>query len=439
MALAPFALRPVGKNRRRIGGVPVKRLAAVPIFFLFRVAAGVLLLKLSASTLPVSGFTAFSQFMLLAALLNTVAVGGVQNGLIRQAAAAHDKDVLARAHGAALTIWAIAAPVLMLAIVLGSSRISHILIGENTAWRAVSAIGLLVLAAGPGQIWCSILTGRKRVPGSLLAQAAGLAASTSAAVWLILRGDPLAAAVGFACGPLVTMAVAGLFFLRLRLPSPRAASWDREIKVLLGYSAAFAATACYASITLFLLRWFYREQFDATQLGYWLAANRVSDMSTQLIGLFLIQFFVPHFAALVEEKARRVLMLRCWAVGVAVMGAIPLVFSLAAEPLVHLFLSDAYLPAIPAIRIFMVGDLFRVWTLLAMYSAFARGQPIRYALVEMGAFTLLGVLTLLLIGTAGAEGPLLAYATTFAVMAVATSAVFALRRPADRKAPRTAR
>lgn len=405
MALAPFALRPVGKNRRRIGGVPVKRLAAVPIFFLFRVAAGVLLLKLSASTLPVSGFTTFSQFMLLAALLNTVAVGGVQNGLIRQAAAAHDKDALARAHGAALTIWAIAAPVLMLAMVLGSSRISHILIGENTAWRAVSAIGLLVLAAGPGQIWCSILTGRKRVPGSLLAQAAGLAASTSAAVWLILRGDPLAAAVGFACGPLVTMAVAGLFFLRLRLPSPRAASWDREIKVLLGYSAAFAATACYASITLFLLRWFYREQFGA----------------------------------LVEENERRVLMLRCWAVGVAVMGAIPLVFSLAAEPLVHLFLSDAYLPAIPAIRIFMVGDLFRVWTLLAMYSAFARGQPIRYALVEMGAFTLLGVHTLLLIGTAGAEGPLLAYATTFAVMAVATSAVFALRRPADRKAPRTAR
>jgi hypothetical protein len=40
--------------------------------------------------------------------------------------------------------------------------------------------------------------------------------------------------------------------------------------------------------------------------------------------------------------------------------------------------------------------MLRVWTLIAMYSAFARGQPIRYALIEMAALTLMLMLVPLL-------------------------------------------
>ena len=71
-------------------------LAPVPAYFCFRIASGLLLLKLSASFLSVDDFATFMQFLLFASLLNMVAVGGTQNGLIRQAAAASDAAMASR-------------------------------------------------------------------------------------------------------------------------------------------------------------------------------------------------------------------------------------------------------------------------------------------------------------------------------------------------------
>lgn len=394
---------------------------------------GLLLLKLSTSFLPVSGFTTFSQFLAFAALLNMVAVAGAQNGLIRQAAAGEDDAALARAQSAALLMWGLAGSVLGLAITIGSGRIARILVGTPDQRWVVVTIALLALAAGPGQIWCSILTGRKRVTRSLLAQALGLLTSTATAGALILRGDPVAATIGFAGGPLVTMATAFLFarglHLRFVLPARAAA----EIRVLLRYSAAFAATTGFSSVLLFGLRSLYRDDLGTVPLGYWLAANRISDMSTQLLGLFMIQFYVPHFAMLETEAARRALILRCWAAGVAVMGTIVLLFSALSRPLIHIFLSDAWLPAIPAIRTYMVGDCLRVWACLAMHTAFARGRPGRYAAIEIGTLTVMAAVTVGLIEAGEVRAPLLGYAGAYGVTAVLVTVGFAWESRAGRR------
>ena len=385
-----------------------------------------------------SGFTAFSQFMIFAALLNMIAVGGAQNGLIRQAAAADDEDALGRAQSAALLVWGVAAPILALSIAIGSQWIARILVGTPARWWVVIIIALLALAAGPGQIWCSILTGRKRVASSLLAQAVGLLTSTLVAAFFIAHGDPIAATIGFACGSLVTMAVALVCVARLRIRLVRPGRAMAELKVLLRYSAAFAATTGFSSILLFALRSLYRDHFGTETLGYWLAANRISDMSTQLLGLFMIQFFVPHLAMLESAGAQRALILRCWAAAAAMMGAILLVFSVFAGPLVHIFLSDAYLPAIPAIRIYMTGDWLRVWVSLAMFVNFARGRPGRYALIEIGTLTMMAVLTITLIEAGEVRAPFFGYAGAYAVAALVATCVFLwplLKRSLKRSVP----
>jgi O-antigen/teichoic acid export membrane protein len=414
----------------------IAQLASVPAFFLLRIMAGLVLLKLSASLLPVAGFTDFTQFMLFAALLNLAAVGGAQNGLIRQAAASGDAATLSRVHGAGLLIWGVAAPVLAVAIAFGSGRICRILIDSTDQRWAVVTIALVALATGPGQIWCSILSGRKQVVASLAAQAIGLAAGTGAAAWLIARGQPLAATIAFAGGSLVTMAVAGRSVARLRIARVPLAVARREARALLTYSASFAAMTGWSSILLFGLRAHYRAHFGTVPLGYWLVANRISDMSTQLLGLFLIQFFVPHFAMLRTERERRALAVRCWAVGVAVMGLVPLVFSLLAPGLVHLFLSDAYRPAIPAIRTYMIGDTLRVWASIAMFTAFARGRPERCAAIEIATLALMAAIMLLLTAEGEPRAPFIgycgAYATTAAIATIAflTRGATRSRRPA---------
>jgi hypothetical protein len=397
------------------------------VFFGLRVASALFLLKLSASFLPVSGFSVFSQLMLFAALLNVLVLCGAQNGVVRQAAAAQDRAELARTQSAAFAIWAAAAPIALLPVLVGGGLVSRILVGSPAQWPVVLAITAVALAGAPGQIWCALLTGRKRVARSLSAQAAGLVFGAMAAAWRIMAHDPAGAAVAFASGSLVTASVALPFALQLGLPLVPGRSGWLPVRTLLRYSAGFAATTGYASVMLFGLRWIYREHFGVTQLGYWLAANRVSDMSTQLLGLFMIQVFVPHMAMTHDESRRRAILIRCWAAAAGVMTSFVVIFSLASGLLIHLFLSDAYKPAAATIRTYMIGDVLRVWPSLAMYTALASGRPLRYAGIEVAALTVMAVVATALIAAGDPAAPQLGYVVAYAIVASLVSAAFLLR------------
>jgi len=410
----------------------VGKLLSVPAFFGLRIALAVGLLKLSASFLPVSGFAVFSQLTLFATLLNTLALCGAQNGVVRQSAAARDGDELLRTHSAAFAVWSVAAPVALLIVLAGREQVSNILVGTPADWPTVLAIAAVALVGAPSGIWCALLTGRKRVAQSLSAQAVGLLAGAGAAAWRIMAHDAAGAALAFAGGPLVAGVVALPLALRLGLPLvPARWSWP-PVRALLRYSAAFAATAGYAAIMAFGLRWLYREHFGVTQLGYWLASTRVSDMSTQLLGLFMIQMFVPHVAMVPDEGGRRAFLVRCWAAGAGVMAFALAVFSLASRPLIHIFLSDAFLPAASIIQVYMIGDVLRVWPSLAMHTAFANGQPLRYAGIEAAALTLMAVVAAALMMAGDPAAPQTGYVIAYAVAAIAVSAAFLLRpaRPA---------
>jgi O-antigen/teichoic acid export membrane protein len=247
---------------------------------------------------------------------------------------------------------------------------------------------------------------------------------TAAAAWFIVHKSFVAAALAFAAGPLAAMALALPF--AAQLPISWRPTW-RRVRPLLGYSTAMASTLGFSALMLFGLRWFYRDEFGAAELGYWLAANRISDMSTQFLGLFMLQAFVPHVAvAAARERAR--LVLRYGMLGAGLTGAALLLFVAASRPLVHLFLSDPYLPAIPAIRLYMLGDFLRVWGSLAMFSFFAAGKPGRYAAIEIATMSIMAVLTLVLIASGEVRAPQIAYAAAWGVTALVCGSVLIIRR-----------
>lgn len=400
------------------------RLASVPAYFVFKIASAIVVLKLCASYLTVSGYGEFAQLVQFGTVLNLLVVGCAQNGLIRQSAAADDDEQLAGIHGAALIIWIAAVLLLAGPLCLASKTISSILVGSTDAWQTVIAIAGISIAAGPGQIWCSILSGRKRVTTSLVAQASGLSAGIAIAAMFIVQGEPHAAATAFAAGPLLTLVVAGRAVARLGLKIGSRADASRQVVPLIGYSAAFGATSSYGALVLFALRSVYRDHFGATALGYWIAANRISDMSNQLLGLFFIQFYVSHVAGLNDTIARRRFILRCWLAAAALMTFALVVFSMAPRELVSLFLSASFIPAIPVIQTYLVGDVLAVWASLAMYTAFARGKPAHYAAIEMGTMSLMAVIALALIAVGNPAAPQLAYVSAYAVTAILVTMAF---------------
>jgi O-antigen/teichoic acid export membrane protein len=389
------------------------RLGAIGVFFALRIGCALILLKLAASRLSVAGFADFSQYLAFASLVTLLAVGGTQNGLIRQVAAARSHGELEETLAAAAAIWIAASGLLIIIALVAAHSIGVVLVGHTRESAAIVALTLAAILAGPGQIRCSMLSGQGRMISSLAVQSVGLLAGAAGAAVFAVRGNGTLAAFAFACGSIVPSLPVLPLALR-PLVRPPLAALAGEARQLLRYSLAFGTVAAATPLTFFALRWQYRADFGGDALGRWLSANRISDLSTQLIGLFILQVFVPHVARLTDPAARRRFTLVCGAGGMAAM-ALPLIaFSVAAEPLVRLFLSPSFLPAIPAIRTYMAGDMLRVWTSIGIYTAFAAGKAERYAALELTVLGSIAALSLVMMGHGYASAPQWAYFATHA-------------------------
>lgn len=362
----------------------VLAMGAVGVFFALKVLVGMALVVQSARALSVADFGVFSQLFLFLALLSTVSAGGVQNGLIRQVAAAgNDQSRERRSVAAALLVWlGFGSAVLTLAI-LAAGPLSVLLVGDDRAQGVVPLIAAASLGAGGGQLLCAVLTGRRRQATSLILQSLGLVVGGATCWWRLSEGDVQGAVLGYTAGPLLTL-IAALPFTLKWLPRTRETfrSVGSELRLLLGFSGAFLVTAAALPVTLFALRYGYRLEFGEDALGYWLAANRVSDVTSQLLGLFMGQIYLPAAARQTQPAATRSLALRTGIIGFVLMGAGAVVFYLFAPWLVEVFLSTSFLPAVPFIIGYLVGDTLRVMTSLSLHTALARSKLRLYLSTE---------------------------------------------------------
>lgn len=407
----------------------------LPAFFALKVLSALLLLKMSSALLDVAGFAVFSQFLLLSALVNMIAVGGSQNGIIRAVAVAREGAAVARVRDGAVLLWLLAIGVVGLPLTAGSPLVADLLSASPQLWWVVLAIVALNFVAGPGQIGCAVLTGSGRPAASLVAQGAGLGVGTAAAAAMLLAARPLEAAIGFAAGPLATLHVARWFLRRKRLPPIRLRGAWPESRALIQASAAFLALAILTPASLFAMRGLYQDVFGLEPLGYWLTANRISDTTTQFLALFLLQYFMPAYAASVPGSAKgRRAILASWGVSLAVMACFPLVFALAPRTFVRVFLSSDFFPAIPGIIAYMIGDVLRVWSALAMQAAFARGRLLLFVGIELATILLMGLMLAWLISLGNRGAPFIAYPAAYGLMAAAITLYF-LAQHVRRQAP----
>lgn len=416
-----------------------KGLLSLGAFFGVKVLIGLALLKLSAELLPAAGFALFSQFVMLWALLNLVAFGGVQNGLIRQVANA-DSDAAARtAFHAGARIWG-GASLVVLSLVFISDAVSVTLVGDAAASWIVPWLVIAAVVSGGGQLCSSTLVGSGRLTANVGAQTVGLVTGFVASAVCLYSTEAEWAVIAFAWGSLLTPVTAWL--LARRLPALGKGPADpvgAEVRVLLGYSGAFIAVAIVTPAVLFALRHFYREAFGIDALAEWLVANRISDVSTQLIGLFMIQWYLPTISGpgrTVSEN--RTTALTAFVVGSAVMILVLTIFRIGAPVLVPLFLSQQYLSASTAISMYMLGDVLRVTVSIAACHALARRRLWTYLGIETASAALIGIF----VGTGVQQGridaPYLGYVAAYGVLFAAICIRFILAlRPDQGGGPHT--
>jgi O-antigen/teichoic acid export membrane protein len=396
----------------------------LPAFFGLKVLLGLLLVKLSAEALTVSAFALFSQFFLFLALLNTVASAGVQNGLIRQIAGAGDEVVARTAFKGAVRIWlSLSAGLILLS--LGRGLIATLLVSDKSqGWIVPWLIGTAVVG-GLGQIYSAVLIGTGRTGTNVLCQAVGLIASAAGAVVFLLRGEADQSVIAFALGSLLTPLSSWFAVRRSSIVLPgEIRGLATEVRWLLGYSGTFVVVAVLMPSALFGVRYFYRQNFGVDTLSYWLVANRVSDVSTQFLGLFMVQWFLPKITPLVGSPPARKLILSTFVMGSAAMLSFVAVFFLGSKIFVPLLLSKTYVPATPYIVAYMVGDSIRVSASIALYYALARRKLAIYVVIEASSVILFSSITMAGILMGKPEAPLFGYIGAFALLSLILGRLF---------------
>lgn len=391
---------------------------AVASFFALKMVLGATILVASARWMPVGSFAVFSQLLILIAYLATIGTAGVQNGLIRQiAAAGEDAAAIACEVRAAVAIWLPVAAVTVIGCWLLQTRIAVLLSGgRDIAW-VVPWLALLTVFSGLGQLFCSILTGTRRAGTALLAQAIGMVIGTVGALAMLRAGQPLVAALAFSGGQALTTLAAAAWTgptLRhaLRIDKPIGA----EVRRLLAYAGTFLLVVSILPLTLLGLRSIYRTAAGLEALGFWLAANRISDVNTQLLGLYMVQVFLPGMAALKDKAAAWALVRHTFLIGTLAMGACLSVFLVRPSLLIGLFLSAKFLPAMPIMLGYFIGDTLRVSNSLASYTALSRRHLPLYVGFEATAAALITVLLLALLHVGAPAAPALAYAGAYALL-----------------------
>lgn len=392
-------------------------------FFGLKILIGLVLVAASAHRLSVAQFVTFSQLFLCVALLSTVSGGAVQGGLTRQiAVAGGNLEVERKVAAAALTIWAGFAVLLLVTVTLFGTSLSVLLVGDPRLARPLLLVTVMAVLGGGGSILGAILTGRGRPSLSLGLQAIGLLVSGGACYTRLAAGDPVGAVLAFTAGPVAT-AMLALLFTRDVLPVPgrAVAGLTGEMRLLLAYSVAGLAIAVLMPATLFGLRSIYRTEFGAEQLGYWLAANRVSDVTSQLLGIYMGQIFLPRMAQSTATGPAKRLAFQTLALGTVAMATGWLIFAAGASFFVSTFFSARFLPAIPFINGYLLGDALRVSASMASATAAARGRPWLCIGIEATVAVLIAAYVLALTALSRADAPWLGY-----VMAQATMTVLVL-------------
>ena len=394
-----------------------------------RTLALLVLMKFLAVRFGTEGFGQLSQILALGALFSVLAGGGLTNGIVRNLAASEAHEERAKWIKAALPIAAVTAFALgLFALLLYVTAASALFPGQDLGF-VLLVVALSQAIVGFGNIALAYLSGTHDIRGFTIANSVG---SIAAALLVGL----LAYSLGFrgaaaGCAAMALMpALAGLAIAgrTIQWPDLRHALFERErawALVKFGGSMYLAAAAV-------PLVWVYvrsdlalREGWQA--VGLWQSVTRISDSYMQVFGVIFMNYALPQIAsAAPSERTQRLRHIGVLTSGVFLSGAAVLYFS--RDVVLRLAFSRAFTDATTFLVPQIVGDGFKLLSLLFVYYLMALNRPTVLAAMELlqAGLILVGYLTL--VQHLGNRAAVVSYALATFVVSTATL-VLAARTP----------
>jgi O-antigen/teichoic acid export membrane protein len=412
---------------------------ASPYLFLIlstavRLVAGLVILKYLAWQFGPTTFGLLTQVMGIAAVFYLFAGGGITNGVIRNISATPSEVERRRWMSAGTTITvlsSIALAVVAVALALfGGSAI----FGDPAYAPVFIGIAAGQVLVGFGNLALAYFSGSGN---SRTFAAVQIVANILSLLLLVTLTEGVGlggAIIGLVAGP-ATIGVVALwsFFRQVTYRGMFRLIWDRApLKDLLSYAAVMASSVAAVPIAQLLIRLDMSERLGWDVVGYWQAVAKISDANMLFISVIIINYLLPQLSNRHERASALRFLVRFGAMllGMFVV-ACGLIYS-ARNLLILVIYSEKFLAAASLFLPQLVGDTFKVGTLLLYYYFMSRGRVLIVFVLELALGVTLYVLYLILAPSYGAFAPIYAYAAAYAgVLLVTTGFLLATREGAD--------
>ncbi len=390
---------------------------------LVRTVSGLGVNKLLALSYGPDGITLYAHFQNLVAIATAAPEGGINIGMVKFLA----NHKTASVHYAR---YFIAGAFLTLLCVLGALALIFSFTDYylEAFWQDLSLrqSGWWMLCFGVGSLLVSlnlflltVLLAKRMLPwyasGTSALGVAGLAfvavTGGQLSINTVLLGMLLAQAALF-------LLLLPLLYLKRLLPSFRRLRIPKHVYSSIGKYIVMALSAAFCmKLTSFFVRDYMISRFGIYDTGLWQAVVRVSDNYNMVYMSVLGMLYYPRMAALVAdgEGLRRFVRQAFYTVFSGLAVALLLVYLLRHWVLVLLFNED-FLAAESLFDFQLVGDFFKMWSVLLTYLLLAQARARLYIFWNIGSALLYIGLVYVLVKAFGLEGATMAHCLRYGLV-----------------------
>ena len=396
---------------------------------LVRMAALLALMKFLAVRFGTEGFGQLSQILAVGALFSVLAGGGLTNGIVRNLAASDSPLQRLLWIKAALPIAGASAVILaIVAWLLHETAASALFPGQDLGFVLV-VIALSQAVVGFGNIAQAYLSGTHDIPAYAITNAVGTVAGAGLVAFLSYLAGFRGAAAGCAAMALLPALIA-MFAAARRIDwqELRGAAFERLRAVSL---LRFGGSTYLAAAAVPLVWVYVRSDLALTQgweaVGLWQSVTRISDAYMQIFGVIFMNFALPQLAAAPpSDRLRRLRQIGLMIFGPFVLGASFLYVY--RDAIVGLVFSSDFAGAVVYLAPQIVGDAFKLGSLLVVYYLMSLNRSAVQAAMELLQAALILVTYMALVRSLGDLAAVVSYTIATSVVLVATLGVAAVTR-----------
>ncbi|WP_340075008.1 O-antigen translocase [Leptobacterium sp. I13] len=238
-------------------------------------------------------------------------------------------------------------------------------------------------------------------------------------------------------GALLTLIVTPLFLFFFTLfkmfsyykPKIRLYIYKSDIKInhiknLGGYVFMTLFSGIVFPLVYITIRNYAIDAIGAEQAGYWEAINRISSNYLLFVTSLLTLYLLPSLSSISSRAILHSTIYRFYKVILPVFGIGLILVYIFRKWIILVFLSEDFLPVSPLFKWQLLGDFFRVASLILVTQFHAKKMVYSYIFTDMLLALMIYFANIYFINVYGLEGMVIAYTITYISYFILTAIVF---------------